>query len=295
VSNPDLHFDNPLEVAELKRIFALLKKPSSDARLKEFGQNFLIDGRARDDIIAAAKLEPADHVLEIGPGSGVLTQKLVMQAARVVAIDVDPYLLEVTRLATLQPDKTSPKNLELMLQDVRTINLPKLFPKSGGEYVVVSNIPYYLSGYLFELFTSSAVTPKRLVLTVQKELAERVAAAPDDQTVLSIVVALFGKASIVREIPSSAFWPAPRVDSALLVVDRHAQPPIDPAQAKSVMRVVKAGFSARRKLLANALSGGLNIPIQEARQKLVEAGFAPNVRAQELGLKDWALLSQKFS
>ena len=289
----DLHFSNPLDVAELKRIFGVLKKPSKESHLREFGQNFLIDGRARDDIIAAAQVTRSDQVLEIGPGSGVLTQQLATRAGRVVALDVDPYLLEVTRLATVQPDGSTPSNVELLLQDVRKVNLPDLFPE--GDYIVVSNIPYYLSGYLFELFTTTKVPPKRLVLTVQKEVAQRVTAGPKDQTILSVVMALFGRASIVREIESGAFWPAPNVDSAVLVIERHATPVVDPAETKQIMRVVKAGFSARRKNLANALAGGLALPIDQTRLLVEQAGFSPTIRAQELSLQDWALLSQKIA
>lgn len=286
-----MQFSDPLNVSELQRIFAELKKSPRPGQLKKFGQNFLIDRPARDAIIAAARLQPTDTVLEIGPGSGVLTQQLVQRAKRVIAIDIDPYLLEVTRLAAVTDDKAA-HNLELQLQDVRKLNLPKLFPDK--DYVLVSNVPYYLTGYLLELFTSSTTPPKRMVLTLQKEVAERITARPDDQSILSISIALFGTATLVREIPREAFWPEPNVDSAVILIERHAKPLIPAQETKRLMRVVKAGFSQRRKKLANALAGGLQLELGVVREKLAGLGFAENVRAQELSLPDWAKLSQLF-
>ncbi len=286
-----MQFSDPLDVSELQRIFAELKKSPKPSNLKKFGQNFLVDRATRDAIIEAAQLQSTDTVLEIGPGSGVLTQQLVLRAKRVLAIDIDPYLLEVTRLAATTDGKPA-ANLELQLQDVRKLNLPKLF--GGIEYVLVSNVPYYLTGYLLELFTSTSAAPKRMVLTLQKEVAERITAAPDNQSILSISIALFGTAQLVREIPRDAFWPAPEVDSAVIVIERHAVPPVEATRLKQVMRVVKAGFSQRRKKLANALAGGLQLELNEVRAKLTQLGFSENVRAQELSVADWAKLSQVF-
>jgi 16S rRNA (adenine1518-N6/adenine1519-N6)-dimethyltransferase len=283
------NFD-PTSINQLREVFALLRKPVSTEALKKYGQNFLIDGQAGDSIITAAQLSPADTVLEIGPGSGVLTQKMAPLAHRIVAIDIDPYLLEVTRLAV---GKAS--NVELRLEDVRKINLPKLFcaEKSSGSYIVVSNLPYYLTGYLLELFSTSPCSPRRMVLTLQKEVAERILAPVGDHTMLSISMAVFGKTKLVREIPAESFWPQPLVDSAVIRIDRHERPVIAPADQKKFFRVVKAGFSARRKKLSNALSGGLRISIDEAKKLLTAAGLPENARAQELSLENWSQLSQK--
>jgi len=292
-----LELADPTDVESLQQLFIALKKPMQPSKLKQYGQNFLINSGARDAIIKAAKLEPTDTVLEIGPGSGVLTQKLVERAKRVVAIDIDPYLLEVTRAAATQNGQTA-KNLELRLEDVRKINLPGLFGATDGKpaehYVLVSNVPYYLTGYLLELFTSTSVPPKRMVLTLQKEVAERITARPDDQTILSIAIKLFGTARIECDVLRDAFWPAPAVDSAVLVIERHVKPVIPASETKNLMRVVKAGFSARRKKLANALSGGLHLELDTVRERLTAAGFGVNARAQELSLKDWAKVSQSF-
>ena len=214
-----------------------------------------------------------------------------------IAIDIDPYLLEVTRAATTH-DGLEAKNLELRLEDVRKINLPGMFgsatDKPAEPYILVSNVPYYLTGYLLELFTSTSVPPKRMVLTLQKEVAERITARPDDQTILSVAIKLFGTARIECDVLRDAFWPAPGVDSAVLVIERHTKPLIPVAETHNLMRVVKAGFSARRKKLANALAGGLHLELDMVRGRLTGAGFGPNARAQELSLQDWAKVSHKF-
>ena len=279
---------DPLRIADLKKVFALLHKPRN---FKKFAQNFLVDRGVRDVIIETAAIGPEDQVLEIGPGSGVLTQVLVKQAARVVALDIDPYLLEVTRLVC-----RNAKNLELRLEDVRQINLPELFcqKKAGvpGKYLVVSNLPYYLTGYVLELLTSSTCPPQKIVLTVQREVAERLVALPGQHTLLSISVALFGQAELVRVITRRAFWPAPNVDSAVIKITRHKTPIVTSDTQRQLFRVIKAGFSARRKKLSNALSGGLRVDVKKAADALAQAGLAANARAQELTLEQWLKLAE---
>lgn len=276
---------DPTNVADLKRAFAALRKPRN---YKQFAQNFLVDQGARNAIIAAAALTKDDEVLEIGPGSGVLTQQLVKQAKRVVAIDVDPYLLEVTRAVC-----GNAKNLELRLQDVRHVNLPKLFPKQ--RYVAVGNLPYYLTGYILELLTTSKTPPFRIVLTVQLEVAERLTAQAGQHTLLSISVALFGRVSMLRTIPRLSFWPVPAVDSAVILIERRGQPLILPAEEKWFMRVVKAGFAARRKMLSNALSGGLRKTPGVILTALKAVGLPEKARAQELTIEQWAQLSRQLA
>lgn len=286
---------DPTRIDDLKRVFAMLKKPRN---FKGLGQNFLIDKKVRDDIIAGANIKTTDHVLEIGSGSGVLTQELVARAARVVALDLDPYLLELTRMVC-----AGAKNLELRLEDVRKINLPKLFrkPTTGQNhtsttdtsgYIVVSNVPYYLTGYLLQLFLSSSCPPTRMVLTVQKEVAEKIMAPVGDYSLLTVSVRVFGEPSILQIVSNESFWPAPNVESAVLKIERHAMPKIPSKDQKKFFRVVKAGFSARRKKLFNSLAGGLRISTEAAKEALKAAKIGPDVRAQELSVENWATLSQ---
>ena len=278
---------DPTNLEDLKHAFAVLHKPRN---FKKYGQNFLIDARARDEIIAAARLNRSDQVLEIGCGSGVLTQQLVQHAGHVTALDIDPYLLEVTRLACADA-----KNLDLRLEDVRKINLPKLFCERGiTDYKLVSNVPYYLTGYLLELFLSSPCPPSLSVLTIQKEVADRVLAKPGDYTLLTVSVQVFGSAKLVQTISRRSFWPQPNVDSAVITLERHAKPLIAPTEQKKFFRVVKAGFSARRKKLSNALAGGLRLDVSAAQTALKAADLPPKARAQELTIQKWAELSQKI-
>jgi len=275
---------NPTNVADLRRAFALLRKPRN---LKALAQNFLVDVGARDAIIRAASLSAEDEVLEIGPGSGVLTQQLVARAARVVAIDVDPYMLELTRAVC-----AGARNLELKFQDVRKVNLPETFPSC--RYVAVGNLPYYLTGYVLELLTSSSCSPHRIVLTVQKEVADRLVARAGDHTLLSISVGTFGRVELVQTLSFRSFWPQPKVDSAVVRIERHAKPPVPASERRAFFRVVRAGFSARRKKLSNALAGGLRTTPSVVATVLRDAGLGENARAQELTIEQWATLSRKF-
>jgi 16S rRNA (adenine1518-N6/adenine1519-N6)-dimethyltransferase len=280
---------DPTSVDQLTQAFAELKKPRD---LKKFGQNFLMDRKVLAAVVAASELTNQDHVLEIGSGSGVLTAELVKHAKRVVALEIDPYMIEVTKMAVGEAP-----NLELRFEDVRKVNLPKLFcegQQRAGDYVVVANLPYYLTGYVLELLFSSACSPKRTVLMLQKEVAQRLLATPGDMSVLSVSVQVFGKVSLVTEVLSESFWPQPEVDSAVVRIDRHPSPTIASHERDHFFRVVKAGFSAKRKKLVNALAGGLHLEPDMVQKLLNELKWNPNARAQELSIDQWALLSQKI-
>ncbi len=281
---------NPLDLNDIKEAFKVLKKPRN---FKKLGQNFLIDEEVRDQIIEAAGIKANDEVFEIGPGAGVLTTELVKKAKRVVAIDIDPYMLEVARLATGDPD-----NLELKLEDIRKINLPKIFCKqtegpdaTGGSYIAVSNLPYLLTGYIFELLLTSKCSPKRIVVMVQKEVAERILAKPGGYSMLTLSVNVFGKPTKVVDVPRDLFWPAPNVDSMVIKIERFKAPLVAAEEQKHFFRIAKAGFSARRKKLANSLSGGLHKDIDEVKEAMIKAEIPENARAQELTVRDWAKLS----
>jgi len=159
----------------------------------------------------------------------------------------------------------------------------------------VSNLPYYLTGYILELLTSSTTPPFRAVLTVQLEVAERLTAEAGQHTLLSIMIALFGRVSMVRTITRLSFWPAPKVDSAVILIERHPTPVVPLAEEKWLLRVVKAGFAARRKMLSNALSGGLRKTPGVILAALKAVGLQENARAQELTIEQWAQLSRHLS
>jgi len=281
------NFD-PTNIEQLKEVFKRLKKPRN---FKKFGQHFLRSKNAVNAIIDAAEISADDIVLEIGPGPGVLTQKMAARAKKIVALDIDPYLLEVTKLAT-----NFAENVETRLQDVRHTNLAKLFKdeEKCNDYIAVSNLPYYLTGFLIEKLLTSPCSPRRMVLTMQEEVAERILAQPGQLSILAISVAVFGKARLVAKISRRYFWPEPSIDSAVIRIDRYLNPLVPLEEQKRFFRVVKAGFSSRRKKLSNALAGGLHLTPEVVKKALNQAEIDLNARAQELDIEKWALLSGKL-
>lgn len=250
---------------------------------KNLGQHFLIDRQALEKIAGAGELTNKDTVLEIGPGNGVLTAELARIADRVVSVEVDEKLAEVLRL------NFSEGNVEIVNQDFLQFDLTGL-PQG---FVVVANLPYYLTSHIIRLLLESANPPKRAVLLMQKEVAERVTARTGDMSVLSVSVQFYGKPEIVGYVPKTSFFPAPEVDSAILKIDLFDQPLFD-ADAQLFFRIVKAGFSQKRKKLINSLSAGLQLGTKEAAKIVDSVGLDRNTRAQELTLDNWHQLYQKL-
>jgi 16S rRNA (adenine1518-N6/adenine1519-N6)-dimethyltransferase len=163
------------------------------------------------------------------------------------------------------------------------------------SYVVVANVPYYITSAILRHLLESTHRPRRLVLTVQQEVAERVVAQPDDMSLLAVSVQFYGAARIVNRIKPAAFWPRPDVDSAVVRIDVYDQPPVEVPDEKTFFRVVRAGFSQKRKQLKNSLSGGLNLDSPQAADLLTQAGIDPRRRAETLSLEDWAALSRALA
>lgn len=250
---------------------------------KGLGQNFLSDPAALKKIVSAAEIEPTDTVLEIGPGLGTLTHMLVQAAARVIAVELDRNLVSVLKDIFGADDK-----IELIQGDILEVNLNELFTQPG--YLVVANIPYYITSALMRQLLEAENAPKRIVLTIQKEVAERVCAGPGDLSLLALSVQVYGKPSITGHIPAQAFYPAPKVDSAVVRVDLYPQPLIPFAQLESFFALTKAGFSQKRKTLQNAISAGMHWEKDHTGNLLEAAGIDPRRRAQTLSLEEWEQL-----
>lgn len=244
---------------------------------KDLGQHFLVDRPSLEAIMGAADLGAADTVLEIGPGLGVMTEALAQAAGRVIAVETDQILAELLR-------RRQPPNLEVVEQDILQFDLRVLPP----GYKVVANIPYYLTSKIFRLLTGSPNPPRVMSLLVQKEVAERVAAAPGKLSVLALSVQYYGRPELVRVVERHKFWPAPEVDSAVLKVEVIG--PAFPADEHKLFRLFKAGFGEKRKQLKNALSGGLNVGAETAAELLEASGIGSMARAQELDLAAWERL-----
>jgi len=269
----------PLNIPALLRQYGL--RPS-----KGLGQNFLQDNHALHKIVNAAKLEPVDNVLEIGPGLGGLTRYLALSAKSVTAIELDQLLFPALK-AMLAPYA----NVHLVQGDILKLD-PADFMDSEG-YVVVANIPYYITSAVIRHLLESDPRPRRVVLTVQKEVAERICAADGKMSLLALSVQVYGKPVITTQIPADAFYPAPKVDSAVLRIDIYPQSVISASLLDKFFTLIKAGFSQKRKTLRNSLSGGLRIAPLEVEKLLSAAGIDPQRRAETLSLEEWGRLVEK--
>lgn len=252
---------------------------------KSLGQHWLDNQDVLQDILVAARIDSSDTVLEIGPGPGALTRLLVAQARQVVAVELDH------ELARRLPQRVPAANLEVIEQDIMSLNLTTL----PTDYVVAANIPYYITSKLIRLLSESPNPPKRAVILVQKEVAERVAARPGGLSLLSVTAQYYWKVSLGVVVPAALFTPPPKVDSQALVMERRVTPIFGKdVDTERFFQLVKAGFSARRKTLQNSLSGGLRISREAAGQLLVSADLSPTARPQELSLDDWYALYDQY-
>ena len=270
----------PLHIPKLLREFDL----HPDKRL---GQNFLIDPIALQRVVEAAKISERDTVLEIGPGLGSLTRYLAVQARHVVAIEIDPNLI-----APLKQVIAQYQNIELIQGDILTLPVEKFIPSS--DYLVVANIPYYITSAIIRRLLSTGNRPKRIILTVQYELAKRICAIPGNLSLLALSVQVYGEPRLQARIPAGAFYPSPKVDSAIICIDLFLEPVIPNPTLDIFFSLARAGFSQKRKTLRNALSAGLQLKPHIVEEILLQAGIEPHRRAETLNLAEWSNLTQLF-
>ena len=247
---------------------------------KSLGQHWLKDPEILADIAEAAELTGDDVVLEIGPGLGTLTSRLLARANSVIAVEFD------ADLARKLPGQFPGKNLEVFNEDILQFDLNQL-PKN---YKVVANVPYYITSKIVEKLMTAENKPSIAVLLVQKEVAERIAADPGNMSVLSVSVQIFAEAELDIEVPRQFFTPPPKVDSQVVVLRTCNSPLITSEDQRDFFRIVKAGFSAKRKKLRSSLSGGLGINKSVAEELLKNAGISPDARAEDLAIEDWKRL-----
>ena len=216
--------DHPLSLPQLD-IPGLLRQHGLRPD-KSLGQNFLVDEAALQQVIESAQITPDDRVLEIGAGLGNLTRYLARAARAVTAVELDHRLLPVLRQVLGEFT-----HVQIVQGDILALNPIQLVPEGG--YLVVANIPYYITSALIRHLLESKHTPRRLVLTVQKEVAQRICAQPGDLSLLALSVQVYGQPHITAHIPAEAFYPPPRVDSAVLRVDLYPTPAIPPPLLKA--------------------------------------------------------------
>jgi 16S rRNA (adenine1518-N6/adenine1519-N6)-dimethyltransferase len=270
---------------------------------KGLGQNFLVDPAHRAHIVAAAELTRDDTVLEIGPGPGVLTDLIAEQAGRVVAVELDDRLIPFLRNRFAAQPHVSIVHADILKVDVGALmaidDRPLTFdggsivhrPSSIVRYKVIANLPYYLTSTVIRQLLESAPPPEQLVLTVQREVAERMVASPPEMSLLALGVQFYCTARIVGQIPARAFYPVPKVDSAAVRLDRRAELVAPGVEAAAFFRVARAGFSQPRKQLRNSLAAGLGKSPAAVEAWLAAAGIDPRRRAETLTLAEWGALA----
>ena len=263
---------------------------------KKYGQNFLIDKAVLEATVKAAGLTNEDHVIEVGPGIGTLTQYLAANAGFVTAVEIDSALLPVLE-ETLAPwDNVRVVNKDILKTDIRELT----GDRHGTERVkVVANLPYYITTPILMELLEKGREISSITVMVQKEVAERIVAGPGTKAygALSLACGYYASPEIVRIVHPSSFMPQPGVDSAVVHLPVHEVPPVRPKDPELMFAVIRASFNQRRKKLANGLAGGagLGITKEEAERALATVGLSPNVRGETLSLEQFADLSDALS
>ncbi|ADU50210.1 dimethyladenosine transferase [Thermaerobacter marianensis DSM 12885] len=268
---------------------------------RRLGQNFLVDDHWAERIVGAVEPGPDDVVLEVGPGLGALTERLVRRAGRVVAVEVDRRLAEALRQRLACVD-----NFQLVVADVLQVDLADLVarhlaPVGGDDMPAVklaSNLPYAITSPFLVRWLGSSVRWERAVLTLQAEVVDRLVAAPGTAAygALTVFVAYHARVERLGIVPAGAFWPRPEVDSAVVRLWPHPQPPVAVADPDALFALVRAAFSQRRKRLANALAAHPAVDRRQAEAACRAAGLDPGARPEEVDLEGFArLANQLFS
>lgn len=255
---------------------------------KSLGQNFLHDPNTLEKIAASADLMPEDTVLEIGPGTGALTEVLAGLASRVVAVELDGRMEPI-----LRERFANTPNVEFVFRDILETDVASLM--GLGPFVVVANVPYYITSAILRHLLEAPQRPQRIIITIQTEVAERLVAKPNDMSLLAVSVQFYGKPRIVSRLSASVFWPRPDVDSAVVRLDLYDTPPYDVPDEKTFFKVVRAGFSQKRKQIKNALADALALPMPETVAFVERAAIDPRRRAETLTLDEWAALTRAYA
>ena len=276
------HLEAGFEVARTGGMTGLspLETASVSPR-KSLGQHFLVDQGALRRVVAAAEVGPDDVVVEVGPGTGLLTRLLVQQARRVVAVELDEALV-----ARLRESLGGFANLTVLHDDAREWDPATL----GEPYKVVANLPYFAAIPIVRRFLECSLPPSLMAVTVQREVAQAMAASPGRMRLLSVAIQLYGRPRIMGYIRPGSFRPPPKVTSAILRLQVYPTPALALDDVDAFFRVVRAGFSASRKQLRNSLGHSFDVPGARMEEVLLGAGIDPRLRAEALGMEEWGIL-----
>lgn len=259
---------------------------------KRLGQHFLADAAPVRAAVEAAELGPADLVLEVGPGLGILTHALTERAGRVIAVELDARMRKVLADQLGHRENLTVVDADILAVDpAALIGAPEATSGRLAGYKVVANLPYQITSAVLRHLLEARVRPERLVVMLQKEVAERIMAQPGDMSILAVAVQLYARPSLVCLVPPEAFLPPPKVDSAILRLDVYPDLALPLADLDRFFRVVRAGFGQKRKQLRNSLAAGLGLSTREAGERLTANGIDPQRRAETLSLEEWGRLA----
>ncbi len=268
-----------------------LKNWQVSARAKKaLGQHFLKSERALKDIVSAGEIKKGETVLEIGPGQGALTEKLLEAGARVVAVEKDRALMPVLEEKFAKEIKSG--KLELIEDDILKFEISKSWKQKAGSWKLIANIPYNITGAIFKKFLSGENQPEKIVVLIQKEVAERIIARDKKESVLSLSVKAYGNPKIISHVPRGAFVPAPNVDSAILEIDNINRNNFKNKKEEDLFfRIIHAGFKSKRKKLIRNLESEIK---PEILKKVFEKlSLSENARAEDLPLQTWLALARE--
>jgi len=254
---------------------------------KRLSQNFMVDPGTLARMADAAELGSGDVVLEVGTGLGHLTRVLAGRAGRVVTVEVDERLVPVLRLELVRY-----ANVELVAGDILALEPGHLV--GDVPYKVVANVPYHITSALVRHLLECEQPPTLLVLTVQREVAERMAAKPGDMSLLALGVQFYGTVKVVARLNPQVFYPRPGVESAIVRIEPHPTPMLPTNAREGFFRLARAGFGLKRKQLKNSLIAKLGLPGHQVLDWLAQAGVDPTRRAQTLSLDEWLALYDAF-
>jgi len=268
---------------------AEVKKICQDINLRpqrQSGQNFLYKKEIIKEIVQASQPLDNELVLEIGPGLGFLTEEIIKQARKVIAVEIDKRMAEYLTNRFQNESK-----LEIIRENIFDINLKKYF--NDLDYKLISNLPYNITSLVLRNFLVQKPRPKEMVLTIQKEVADRIVANPPDMSILAVVCQYYSQPEIIKTIKPNSFWPQPKVNSAVIKFKNIGKKKYDIDEGV-FLKTVKAGFSAKRKKLTNNLKHILGILPNHSQKILKKLGLREDIRAQNLAIEDWVVLSKEL-
>lgn len=280
---------------EAFQVKALLRQSGLKAK-KRLGQHFLVNEDVLECILSAAELSHDDIVVEVGPGLGILTKRLAEIAGEVIAVELD------SKLASILIKRMAPfPNVRIIHADILKIAPQQLLedysttPELSQSYKVVANLPYYITSPILRHFLEASLKPSLMVIMVQKEVGQAIAANPGKMSLLTVAAQFYSKPSIITSVPAKSFYPPPKVDSEVLRLDVYSKPPIEVSDVNGFFDIVNCGFRSRRKQLRNSLAQALGMPPTQVASLLEEAGIEAKRRAETLSLKEWKELWQVFA